>query len=129
MRQNITGCVVGATYQIAGWYRSNSNNGRARVRVSPTASTDWSTAVDLNPIADYGIGVTWTNFSGTVVATGTNMTLWLDGVQTSTVTGIANSTRRVDRIHLGAVSGIDLGTQGTYYFDAFASRRNTYIGP
>jgi hypothetical protein len=63
---------------------------------------------------------------------GTNdgyLTLWLDGVQTSTVTGIDNDTRRVDRIHLGAVSGIDAGTRGSYYFDAFESRRNTYIGP
>ena len=57
------------------------------------------------------------------------LTLWLDGVQTSTVTGIDNDTRRVDRIHLGAVSGIDPGTRGTYYFDAFASRRYTFIGP
>jgi hypothetical protein len=79
VRQNVTGCVPGATYQISGWYRSNSDNGRARVRVSPSASTNWNTAVDLNPPADYGSGTTWATFSGTVVATGTNMTLWLDG--------------------------------------------------
>jgi hypothetical protein len=57
------------------------------------------------------------------------LTLWLDGVQASTVTGVDNDTRRVDRVHLGAVSGIDPGTRGTYYFDAFASRRYTFIGP
>jgi hypothetical protein len=49
-----------------------------RVKVSPSASSDWATAVDLNPPAIY-TGDTWTAFSGTVVATGTNMTLWLDG--------------------------------------------------
>jgi hypothetical protein len=87
VRQNITGCVVGATYQIAGWFRSNSNNGRARVRVSPTASTDWITAIDLNPVADYGVGVTWATFSGTVVATGTNMMLWLDGRTIASTSG------------------------------------------
>jgi hypothetical protein len=79
VRQNITGCVVGATYTISGWYRSNSDNGRARVRVSPSASTDWNTAQDLNPVADYGSGTTWAAFSGTVVATATSMTIWLDG--------------------------------------------------
>ncbi len=79
VRQNVTGCIIGATYQISGWYRSNSDNGRARVRVSPNASTNWNTAVDLNPAADYGDDTFWTTFSGTVVATGTNMTLWLDG--------------------------------------------------
>jgi hypothetical protein len=84
VRQNVTGCVIGATYQISGWYRSNSGSGRARVRVSPTASTDWNTAVDLNPAAEYGIaGTVWTNFSGTVVATGTSMTIWLDGRTTA----------------------------------------------
>jgi hypothetical protein len=30
---------------------------------------------------------------------------------------------------LGAVAGIDAGTRGTYYFDAFESRRQNYIGP
>ncbi len=79
VRQNITGCTPGATYQISGWHRSNSDNGRARVRVSPGGSTDWNTAVDLNPVIDYGVSTNWATFSGTVVATGTSMTLWLDG--------------------------------------------------
>jgi len=79
VRQDITGCVVGGTYQISGWYRSNSDNGRARVRVSPSASTSWNTATNLNPVADYGSGATWATFSGTVVATSSTMTLWLDG--------------------------------------------------
>lgn len=87
VRQNITACVIGATYQIAGWFRSNSALGRARVRVSPTASTSWNTAVDLNPVADFGSGTTWSAFSGTVVATGTNMTLWLDGRTISGTSG------------------------------------------
>jgi len=30
---------------------------------------------------------------------------------------------------LGAVSGVDNGTRGTYFFDAFKSRRSTFIGP
>jgi len=51
------------------------------------------------------------------------LTLWLDGAQQAAVTGIDNDTRRIDRVRLGAVGGIDSGTRGTYYFDAFESRR------
>jgi hypothetical protein len=79
VRQNITGCVIGATYQISGWMRGNSlAYSTCTVKVSPTASPDWSTAADLNPPQTL-TGNAWTNFSGTVVATSTSMTLWLDG--------------------------------------------------
>jgi hypothetical protein len=79
VRQDITGCAIGATYQISGWMRGNSTAfSTCTVKVSPSASTNWSTAVDLNPPQSV-TGSTWTNFSGTVVATSTGMTLWLDG--------------------------------------------------
>ncbi len=79
VRQDITGCVVGATYTIAGWMRGNSTLlSTCRVKVSPSASTDWATAIDLSPVQTY-TGSSWTPFSGTVAATGTSMTLWLDG--------------------------------------------------
>ncbi len=79
VRQDITGCVIGATYQISGWMRGNSvAYSTCTVKCSPTASTDWSTAADLNPPQTF-TGNYWTNFSGTVVATGPSMTLWLDG--------------------------------------------------
>lgn len=35
---------------------------------------------------------------------------------------------RIDWVRLGAVSGVDTGTRGMYYFDAFASTRSSYIG-
>jgi hypothetical protein len=57
------------------------------------------------------------------------ITLWIDGVQKYTSPGIDNDTRRVEEVRLGAVAGIDNGTRGTYYVDAFESRRQTYIGP
>ena len=57
------------------------------------------------------------------------LTLWIDNTQRANLTGIDNDTRRIDRVQLGAVSGIDSGTRGTYYFDAFESHRQTYIGP
>jgi YD repeat-containing protein len=55
--------------------------------------------------------------------------LWIDGVRKATLTGISNNSHRVERVQLGAVSGIDTGTRGIYYFDAFESRSETYIGP
>jgi hypothetical protein len=57
------------------------------------------------------------------------LTLWIDGAQRANLIGIDNDTRRIDRVRLGAVSGIDSGTRGTYYFDAFESHRQIYIGP
>ena len=57
------------------------------------------------------------------------LTFWIDGAQKQNVTGTDNDTRRIDRILLGAVTGIDAGTRGIYYFDAFESRRQNYIGP
>jgi hypothetical protein len=53
------------------------------VKVSPSASTDWATAIHLNPPQSLRTNG-WTPFSGSVVATGTNMTLWLDGETTVT---------------------------------------------
>ena len=58
-----------------------------------------------------------------------SLALWLDGTQRASLTGVDNDTRRLDRVRLGPVAGIDSGTRGRYYFDAFESRRETYIGP
>ena len=57
------------------------------------------------------------------------LTFWIDGVQRAALTGIPTSNYRIERVRLGAVNGIDSGTRGTYYFDAFESRRQSYIGP
>ncbi|HPY29052.1 MAG TPA: SBBP repeat-containing protein [Verrucomicrobiota bacterium] len=81
VRQTVTGCAIGATYVVAGWMRGNSIKATCTVKVSPDASTDWTTAIHLNPPQTYA-GADWTRFSGTVVATGTNMTLWLDAETT-----------------------------------------------
>lgn len=81
MRQTVTGCAIGATYVVAGWMRGNSIKVTCKVKVSPSASTDWTTAIHLNPPQTHA-GADWTPFSGTVVATGTSMTLWLDAETT-----------------------------------------------
>ena len=83
VRQDITGCTIGATYVVSGWVRGNSDRITCTIKVSPTASTNWSTAIHLNPPQSVRTN-NWVPFSGTVVATGTNMTLWLDGETTVT---------------------------------------------
>jgi hypothetical protein len=57
------------------------------------------------------------------------LTFWVDGQQQANLANVNNDTRRIDRVRLGPVAGIDPGTRGTYYFDAFESRRQSYIGP
>ncbi len=84
--------------------------------------TSWFTISD----ASHFIELDWR----AATAAGANnggLTLWIDGAQLAGLTEVDNDTRRIDRVRLGAVAGIDSGTRGTYYFDAFESRRQTYI--
>jgi len=53
---------------------------------------------------------------------------WIDGAPQPAATGFDNSARRIDQVRLGTVAGLDSGTSGTVYFDAFESRRFTSIG-
>jgi YD repeat-containing protein len=87
------------------------------------SNTTWTTISD----ASHKLEIDW--IAATVAgANNGGITFWVDGVQTGTFTNIDNDTRRVDYVKLGAVDGIDSGTRGAYYFDAFVSRRETYIG-
>jgi hypothetical protein len=102
-------------YQIQGGVRSDGGI---------WTNTAWFTISD----GQHAIEFDWQ----AATASGANnggLTLWIDGLQSSNITGIDNDTRRIDRVRLGPISGIDSGTRGTYYFDAFESRRGTYIGP
>jgi len=87
-------------------------------------NTNWFTISD----AAHFVEMDWRASSG-VGANNGGLTLWIDGAQQADLTGADNDTWRVDRARLGALSGIDNGTRGTYYFDAFESRRLNYIGP
>ena len=106
------------------------SNGNYQLRVglvndgSTFANSSWLTISD----APHAIELDWRASTG-VGANNGGLTLWIDGVQQANLTGVDNDTRRIDRARLGAVSGVDTGTNGTYYFDAFESRRQNYIGP
>jgi hypothetical protein len=82
------------------------------------ASTAWFTLSD----APHLIELDWR----AATAPGNNdggLTLWLDGVQQASLSGVDNDTRRIDHVRLGAVNGIDPGTRGVYTFDQFESAR------
>ena len=91
---------------------------------STWANSSWLTISD----APHAIEMDWRAATG-VGANNGSLTLWIDGTQQALLTGVDNDTRRIDRARLGAVSGIDTGTHGTYYFDSFESHRQTFIGP
>ena len=53
--------------------------------------------------------------------------LWIDDILKDELTGMDFTP--LDTVRLGAVDKVDATTQGVYYFDAFESRRDGYIGP
>lgn len=87
-------------------------------------STGWQTITDTSHVVE----LDWRAASAPGANDGT-LTLWIDGVQGGSATGVDNDTLRVETARFGAVSGIDIGTRGTFYLDAFESRRQTPIGP
>ncbi len=109
-------------------FRFSQGNYQVRANVRNDASTwsntNWFTISDTIHFIEFD----WQ----AATAAGANngvLTLWIDGQQQANLTGIDNDTRRIDMARLGAIAGVDSGTRGTYYFDAFESRRQTYIGP
>jgi RHS repeat-associated protein len=90
---------------------------------SSWSSTTWVTISD----APHALEFEW----HTATAPGANngvLNFWVDGNAQGSFTTIDNDTRRIDQVQLGGVYAIDTGTRGTEYFDAFISRRTSYIG-
>ena len=87
-------------------------------------TTAWFTISD-DP---HSIEIDWSAATG-VGANDGSFTMWIDGAVVATLTGLDNDTLRIEQARLGPYVGIDPGTSGTEYFDAFVSRRQTYIGP
>jgi RHS repeat-associated protein len=67
------------------------------------------------------VEVDWGNYG--------RLTFWVDGVQQAALTGINNSIYTMDSVRFGAPYISGTGISGSYYVDAFESRRSTYIGP
>ena len=109
-------------------FRRSSNVYQLRAGLLTDAATwvnsAWFTITD----APHSVEFDWRTASAAGANNG-GLTLWIDGVQKYSSPPVDNDTLRITRIRLGAVNGIDTGTRGTYYFDAFESRRQNYIGP
>ncbi len=56
-------------------------------------------------------------------------TFYIDGDLKYTISGIDNDTHQAEHVLLGPWYGIDPGSSGTIFFDAFESHREDYIGP
>lgn len=49
--------------------------------------------------------------------------VWLDDISVISVSNLDSDSYQIDAVRMGAVSSIDTGTRGTYYFDSFESSR------
>jgi len=109
-------------------FRFSSPNYQVRAQIRSDGGTytnsSWYTLSD----AAHFIEIDWQAASSAGANNGC-ISLWLDGTLRQTVSGIDNDNLRVDEARLGPLAGIDTGTRGTEFFDAFESRRQTYIGP
>lgn len=107
--------------------RRYNNNYQVRAGVvndgTSWSNSAWFTLTD----ALHKLEIDWRASSGPGANNG-GITFWVDDVQRGSFTNIDNDTRKVDYVRLGGVAGIDSGTRGTYYFDDFVSRRQSYIG-
>lgn len=111
----------------------NNNTGtssgyRIRVQIFNDAGGNTNGTYFTLSDAPHTIEVDWQKATSVGANNGT-LTLWMDGVSKETISAVDNDTLLVEEARLGPLTGIDAGTAGTVYFDAFESRRSSYIGP
>lgn len=120
---------TGTTNVIRWQFRFNNSGqyqlqGQTLLNSGSYSSTAWFT---ISNAAHY-IEFSWVAGS-TATSTDGSTQWWIDGSLKATQSGLANGSYRINDAYLGPQLGIDSGTRGTEYFDAFESRRFTYIGP
>jgi hypothetical protein len=108
-------------------FRFSNGNYQLRAALLNNATTWTNSAWFTVSDAVHRVELDW-QAATAVGANNGSLKLWLDGVQKANLTAVDNATRRIDRVRLGAMVGMDTGTRGTYYFDAFESRRQSFIG-
>ncbi len=118
---------VTAVLRVEFYFSISKNQYMLRVQARDDAAS-WhiSTAAPLSD-APHMVELEWQAASAPSNNDGI-LNYWLDGRPIASVTGLDTDTRRIESVRLGAVSGIDSGTRGVYFLDAFESRRNSYIG-
>jgi len=124
--QGYTGTGTASILRIE--LKNSSGVYQVRARAMDNSSTRKNTAYFTLSDAPHTLEVEWGAASGPGVADG-YLNFWVDGVQQGSVTGIANDTHRMESVRLGVPYTAALTATGAMYFDAFESRRQTYIGP
>lgn len=98
---------VAETYQLRLLVRDNASN--------------W-TASAWTPLSDtaHQLEFDWRAATAAGTADG-HAKLWVDEVLQGDLRNLENDTRRIEQVRLGAIGGMRAATQGSYFFDAFAS--------
>jgi hypothetical protein len=97
--------------------------GRARHDDGTRADTGF---VPISP-DPHAIEVAWQRASGGSASDG-SFEIWIDGQPAGAATALDNDGAALDFVRLGALS-VKSGASGTMYWDEFASRRASVIGP
>jgi hypothetical protein len=117
------------TYVVTVEFRYTTSGGYQLRTGTALDSNAWS-YTSWYPITDdkHAVEIDW-QASNAPLANSGSLAFWIDGVQKANLANLDTDTRQIDRVQLGAVYALDTGTRGTEYFDAFESRRSSYIGP
>jgi hypothetical protein len=122
-----TGYHTSSVFQVQFGFSAGSYQIRLRQTndSNSTTSTPWVNIVDGS---NNVIEIEWWAASAAGANNG-GANLWINDTPSGSLSNVDNDTRRIEFVRLGAISGLNTGTLGTYYIDAFESRRQTYIGP
>ena len=116
-----TALIRSAFYYSSAQYRIN-------MQVRDDANAWFTTISATLSDAPHVIEIEWQAASAASANDG-KFNFWVDGALISSISGLDNDLRKLDLVRLGPSAGIDTGTRGIYYLDAFDSRHFSYIGP
>jgi hypothetical protein len=132
-----TGYQTSSVFQVQLGFFASTGKYRIRLRQTNDSGTTTSTGwIDIDNNFSNVIEIEWWAASAAGANNG-GANLWINsGIgnpnppsPSASLSNLDNDTKRIEFVRLGAISGLNDGTLGTYYLDAFESRRQTYIGP
>jgi len=104
--------------------RQNAGGGTYQVRLAVlraggTTTTSWYAISN----AAHSVEIAWQS------STTASASLYTDGTLRQTLTGLNTSAYTLESVRLGPSAGLVGTASGTLYFDAFVSKRSSYVGP
>lgn len=84
--------------------------------VTDAGATTAGTAFDISD-DEMDVLVEWNNATA-VAADDGYLKVWVNGILKDSITGVDNDQRQTDTIYFGAVTGIDAGTEGSFYLSS-----------